>query len=229
MTNKNLIFDSEIFDKDAVLQKIKHKTRDPLATLESVEDLETFGRVLINNAPWRTVIVNFQMPDFWETNGAGLEDFVNNVRKCQETPFIFIGVTGYKNHISTLTKLGLVLTHKDYNGIHIESLATTSNGIQKSITKDDIVNVVCRYYDIPVEKLFEKIRKRNIVKARHISIYLSRMFIDESLHDTGQFFGGRDHTTVIHSCKTVKDLMDTEELYRGEVMLLREEIELLRG
>ena len=70
--------------------------------------------------------------------------------------------------------------------------------------------MVCEYFDVPYDKLLQKTRKREIVQARQITMYLAKAFTKNSLKTIGEHFGGRDHTTVIHTCQTVKDLMDTD-------------------
>ena len=68
--------------------------------------------------------------------------------------------------------------------------------------------------------------KREIVQARQITMYLAKAFTKNSLKTIGEHFGGRDHTTVIHSCQTVKDLMDTDSLFRENVMELQQKVQL---
>jgi chromosomal replication initiator protein len=96
----------------------------------------------------------------------------------------------------------------------------------KEITIDNIQKMVCEYYDVPYEKLQQKTRKREIVQARQITMYLAKAFTKNSLKTIGEHFGGRDHTTVIHSCQTVKDLMDTDNLFRESVMELQQKVQL---
>src|SRR6201746_247589 len=96
----------------------------------------------------------------------------------------------------------------------------------KEITIDTIQKMVCEYFDVPYEKLLQKTRKREIVQARQITMYLAKAFTKNSLKTIGEHFGGRDHTTVIHSCQTVKDLMDTDSLFRENVMELQQKVQL---
>jgi chromosomal replication initiator protein len=96
----------------------------------------------------------------------------------------------------------------------------------KEITIETIQKMVCDFFDVPYDKLLEKTRKREVVQARQITMYLAKMFTKNSLKTIGEHFGGRDHTTVIHSFQTVKDLMDTDLLYRESVMELQQKIQL---
>lgn len=96
----------------------------------------------------------------------------------------------------------------------------------KEITIDAIQKMVCEYFAVPYDKLLQKTRKREIVQARQITMYLVKAFTKNSLKTIGEHFGGRDHTTVIHSCQTVKDLMDTDSLFRENVMELTQKVQL---
>ncbi|MFM2363375.1 MAG: chromosomal replication initiator protein DnaA [Sphingobacteriales bacterium] len=96
----------------------------------------------------------------------------------------------------------------------------------KEITIDTIQKMVCDYFDVPFDKLLQKTRKREIVQARQITMYLAKAFTKNSLKTIGEHFGGRDHTTVIHSCQTVKDLMDTDNMFRENVMELQQKVQL---
>ncbi|MFN5428320.1 MAG: chromosomal replication initiator protein DnaA, partial [Bacteroidota bacterium] len=96
----------------------------------------------------------------------------------------------------------------------------------KEITIEAIQKMVCEYFDVSYDKLLHKTRKREIVQARQITMYLAKAFTKNSLKNIGEHFGGRDHTTVIHSCQTVKDLMDTDSFFRENVMELTQKVQL---
>jgi len=96
----------------------------------------------------------------------------------------------------------------------------------KEITIENIQKMVCEYFDVPYEKLQQKTRKREIVQARQITMYLAKAFTKNSLKTIGEHFGGRDHTTVIHSCQTVKDLMDTDSVFKENVLELTQRVQL---
>ena len=96
----------------------------------------------------------------------------------------------------------------------------------KEITIDAIQKMVCEYYGVNYDKLLHKTRKREIVQARQITMFLAKSFTKNSLKTIGEHFGGRDHTTVIHSCQTVKDLMDTDSVFRENVMEVTQKVQL---
>lgn len=80
-----------------------------------------------------------------------------------------------------------------------------------------IQDVVCGYFNITQDQFLSKTRKREIVQARQIAMYLSRNLTKTSLSFIGQQIGGKDHATVLHACNTVSDLMDTDKAFRGYV------------
>ena len=99
--------------------------------------------------------------------------------------------------------------------------AITENLVGEEKTDLDIERVqksVCDYFNISREDLLSKSRKRQIVQARQIAMYLSRNLISNcSLAAIGQEIGGKDHATVLHACTTVSDLMATDKLFKKYV------------
>ncbi len=75
----------------------------------------------------------------------------------------------------------------------------------KEITIDGIISETSTYFNITIEQLTGANRSRNLVKARQISMYLCRELTDNSLPAIGNAYGGRDHSTVIHAIKQVKE------------------------
>lgn len=98
--------------------------------------------------------------------------------------------------------------------------------INKEITLDFIKNLVADHFKVPVEKLGGKTRKRQFVIARQLSMYLAKQLTDKSLKAIGEMFGGRDHSTVIYSIKTVQDLMETDLVFKDTVAELEKKIRL---
>jgi chromosomal replication initiator protein len=98
--------------------------------------------------------------------------------------------------------------------------------INKEITVEYIQELVANHFDVPVERLGSKTRKRQVVIARQLSMYLAKKLTDKSLKTIGEIFGGRDHSTVIYSCRTVQDLMETDKLYSETVTELEKKVKL---
>lgn len=98
--------------------------------------------------------------------------------------------------------------------------------MSREVSIDFIQKAVCDYFDVPVDKLREKTRKRAIVQARQLSMYLSKGFTKNSLKSIGKHFGGRDHSTVIHSCQAIQNLMDTDSKFKENVEDLTKKIQM---
>jgi chromosomal replication initiator protein len=98
--------------------------------------------------------------------------------------------------------------------------------INKEITVEYIQRLVAEHFSLPVEKLQGKTRKRQVVIARQLSMYLAKNLTDKSLKAIGATFGGRDHSTVIYSCRTVSDLMETDVIFKDTVSELEKKIKL---
>jgi chromosomal replication initiator protein len=96
----------------------------------------------------------------------------------------------------------------------------------KEISIEVIQKVVCEFYNIPVDTVKSKTRKREIVQARQIAMFFAKDFTKASLKNIGSHFGNRDHSTVIHACQTVNDLMDTDKKFRNDVDELTKRIKI---
>ena len=96
--------------------------------------------------------------------------------------------------------------------------------ISKQVTVENIKTLVAEYFDMPVEKLQSKTRKRSIVIARQLSMFLAKKLTNNSLKAIGAKFGGRDHSTVIYSCNAVQDLMDTDVVFKDTVQDLEKKV-----
>jgi chromosomal replication initiator protein len=84
----------------------------------------------------------------------------------------------------------------------------------KEVTIDYIQKVICEYFNIPVDSINSKTRKREIVQARQLSMYFSKKHTKSSLASIGQQCGNKDHATVLHACRTVNNLVETDKQFR---------------
>ncbi|TAE39821.1 MAG: chromosomal replication initiator protein DnaA [Sphingobacteriales bacterium] len=96
----------------------------------------------------------------------------------------------------------------------------------KEISMEYIQKLVCEYFEVPVEMVKSKTRKREIVQARQISMYLAKGHTKTSLKSIGAFFGGRDHSTVIYACQTVEDLIDTDKKFKTYVQDIQKKLKM---
>ena len=96
----------------------------------------------------------------------------------------------------------------------------------KEISIEYIQKLVCDFFGIGVDQVKSKTRKREIVQARQISMYFSKDLTKSSLKTIGMHFGGRDHSTVIHACQTVNDLIETDKKFKSDVEELSKRIKI---
>ena len=88
---------------------------------------------------------------------------------------------------------------------------------KRELSIEYISKVVCDYFSMPVDVLQAKTRKREIVQARQIAMYFSKSLTKYSLASIGAQIGSKDHATVLHACKTVNNLKDTDKNFRQYV------------
>ncbi len=84
----------------------------------------------------------------------------------------------------------------------------------REVSIDYIQKVVCDYFELPIEMLKSKTRKREVVQARQISMYFSKKMTKSSLASIGAHCGGKDHATVLHACRTVLNLSETDKQFK---------------
>ena len=85
----------------------------------------------------------------------------------------------------------------------------------KEISIDYIQKVVCDYFGLPVDQIHTKTRKREVVQARQVAMYFSKKHTKSSLATIGMQCGNKDHATVLHACKTIANLIDTDKQFRS--------------
>jgi chromosomal replication initiator protein len=88
---------------------------------------------------------------------------------------------------------------------------------QKEITIDHIVKVVCDYYNIELDTFNSAKRTRDVAQARQVAMYLAKQHTKAPLTVIGSSIGGRNHATVLHSCKAVSDMMDTDKVFKSQI------------
>ena len=101
--------------------------------------------------------------------------------------------------------------------------------VSREVSIDYIQKTVCEFFEVPQEQLKEKTRKRAIVQARQLSMFLAKSYTKNSLKVIGKHFGGRDHSTVIHSCQAVQNLIDTDLDFKEQVDEIEKKIQMSIG
>ena len=90
---------------------------------------------------------------------------------------------------------------------------------------EDILRIVSRHYKVPRNELLSSRRSRDVVRPRQIAMYLAKSLTSRSLPEIGRRFGGRDHTTVLHSVRKVEQMMKDDGDLCQEIELLKRMLE----
>lgn len=88
----------------------------------------------------------------------------------------------------------------------------------KLVSIENIQKTVAEYYKIKMAELLSKKRNRFLARARQIAMALAKELTHHSLPEIGDAFGGRDHTTVLHACRKVKDLLESDMTFKEDYM-----------
>jgi chromosomal replication initiator protein len=194
-------------------------------------DLDGMEERLISRFKWG-LSADLQSPDL-ETRMAILE-----VKTTQEgielpqdvTEFICYNIKSNIRELEGVLISLIAQSSLNRRGIDLslakEVIKSFVQNINKEITVEFITNLVAEYFKVPLDKLQGGTRKRNIVIARQLSMYLAKNMTNASLKAIGENLGGRDHSTVIHSCKAVQDLMDTDLIFKDTVTDLEKKIRM---
>ena len=85
------------------------------------------------------------------------------------------------------------------------------------LTVDDILERVCNHYNVTTQQVLSRSRKRDYVAARQVSMYFAQKYTKMPASRIGQLIGGRDHSTVIHSCSTIEQRLKVDKAFVAEV------------
>ena len=88
---------------------------------------------------------------------------------------------------------------------------------KNDLTIDHIQQIIADYFNLDIESLHSKTRKRNVVQARQLAMFFSKKYTKNSLSTIGSQIGQRDHATVLHACKTVENLIETDRAFKKYV------------
>jgi len=195
------------------------------------KDLKGVSERLINRFKWG-LTADITPPDF-ETRLAILEEKIgDDIHKVPKKVMEYICFNIKKNIRELEGVLISLMAHANLNDKEID-INLAKEVVQKFITQENktvsvhnIAKLVAEHFDVPLEKLNSKTRKRDIVIARQLSMFLAKNYTESSLKTIGHNFGGKDHSTVIYSIKTVQNLMDTDEVFRDTVEELEKKVEM---
>ncbi len=114
------------------------------------------------------------------------------------------------------------------NEIDLKLTKSVINKIVKNTKREININyiqeIVSKFFNISIEQMKDKARRKEIVIARQVAMYFSKDFTNNSLKSIGFHFGGRDHSTVIHAVQSVNDMIDTDSIFRKNIKEINKRI-----
>ncbi|MCM1178351.1 MAG: chromosomal replication initiator protein DnaA [Bacteroidales bacterium] len=188
----------------------------------SPAELQSFEERLLSRLKWG-LSVELQIPDFaTRLQMLKARSFREGIMLKEEV-LVYLATrikTNFRELEGALISLiaNATLNHREATVALAEELVGKIVGEDKNeITIDKVQNVVCDYFNISRDLLLSKTRKRQIVQARQIAMYMTRNHMSCSLATIGAQTGGKDHATVLHACNTVADLMTTDKTFKQYV------------
>ncbi|MEK7117239.1 MAG: helix-turn-helix domain-containing protein, partial [Patescibacteria group bacterium] len=113
------------------------------------------------------------------------------------------------------------LKKREVNINEIKELIKNNVKQKKTLSYKEVVKIVSEFYKIDEESIYEKTRRKEVIKPRQIIMYILREDFSISYPSIGEKMGGRDHTTVIHSCEKIKKDIKLDDVLLGEIQQIR--------
>mgnify|MGYP000957630576 FL=1 len=178
----------------------------------------------------RGLTTDIQPPDF--------ETRIAILKKKAETDGVFLDNTIAEfiaeNITSNIRELeGSLIRLLAYSSLHgadislemaADVLGDTIRKTSRFITIESIQKLVSEHFNIPHDLISGESRRKEVALARHIAIYLSKQFTASSLKTIGLHFGGRDHSTVIHSIKYIEQRINEDPLFSKDISSLSQRV-----
>jgi chromosomal replication initiator protein len=172
---------------------------------------------------------DIQTPEF-ETRMAILCSKAERAGHVIDTPYLEMIAQRVQRNIRELEgALTRVMAYSQLRGMPldaalVEAALTDFSLSSPTITPDRILAVVAEDCDVPEDQLLGRSRRQEIALARQMAMYLMREETKASLPQIGTVLGGRDHTTVMHGCAKIADLLDVDESLRQMIAAMRSKL-----
>ncbi len=195
------------------------------------KDLKGLNERLISRFQWG-LTTDIQPPDF-ETRIAILKNKSESygITLANEIlEYIALNITSNIRElegclIKLLANASLSSKQVDFDLVKktVKEISTTK---RVDVSIDFITRVVCEFFTVEENKVREKNRRKEVVLARQVAMYLSKQLTKSSLKTIGLHFGGRDHSTVIHSYNNIEQMLSKDNSLREKVSTIKNKIEL---
>lgn len=183
-------------------------------------DYETRLAILQNKCSEQQILMPPEVLDFIAYN------VHHSIRELEGVLLQAIAQTRLENVTPTVKSVGTILRRLDRNG---DIKGVTKEQMEEKLSvrnADDIINMVADYYRIPSSELRGTIRKREIMLPRQICMYLIYEILGHSYDTIGDYFSGRNHTTVLHSYNKIKSRIGRDSKMLQDIHALKKEMGL---
>ncbi|TSC61683.1 MAG: chromosomal replication initiation protein [Parcubacteria group bacterium Gr01-1014_48] len=201
--NKQIVFSSDKHPSYLPDVESRLRSRFSAGMVVEITAPETESRVAILRAKARQL--HFEVSD--ETIGYLSNLPENNIRQLE----------GILNTIFCQAQL----KQRELSLIEIKTLIKDTQKPRKAVSVKEVIKTVATFYHLDEEIIYEKTRRKEVVKPRQLIMYILREDLHVSYPTIGAKLGGRDHTTVIHSCDKVKNDLKTNNELVSEVEQIR--------
>jgi len=205
---KQLVFTSDKPPKeiDGIEDRIRTRLSSALPVEVQQPDLETRIAILKKKAIEKDIYLS--------------DDVVNLIAKCVKSNIREL--EGCLIKLGAVTSILKVDIDLEVAKEHLNLNEELEN--QKHITIETITKTVCNYFKIPLGDLRGKSKTKEVALPRQVSMYLINKLIKPTLKDNGQYFGGRDHSTVLHAINTIRDRIKLDSQLAQQVLDIEKQL-----
>lgn len=199
---KQLIFTSDKPPKeiDGIEERIRTRLSSALPVEIQQPDLETRIAILKKKAIEKDIYLS--------------DDVVNLIAKCVKSNIREL--EGCLIKLGAVTSILKVDIDLEVAKEHLKLNEELEN--QKNLTSDLVAKSVASYYKIPIGDIRGKAKTKEVALARQVAMYLINKLIKPTLKDNGQYFSGRDHSTVLHAINTIKDRIKVDNSLAQQIL-----------
>ncbi len=202
-TNRQLVFSSDKHPNFIPGLEDRLKSRFNQGMIIDIPTPDHESRMAILKA--KSLMSNVDLKsDILEFLAANIE---SNVRELEGVVNAIVCQTQLKNRPLSL--------------LEIKNLIKNNTKQKKNISTKDVIKLISDFYNISEDSVFDKTRKKEVVKPRQVIMYILREDFNISFPSIGDKLGGRDHTTVIHSCDKIKEDLKTDTVLMEEISQIR--------
>ncbi len=199
--NKQIIFSSDQHPTYIPHLEDRLKSRFSAGMIVDVQHPEYESRLAILRSKTDNFNISGEIIEYLASSTQG------NIRELEGLLNLIICQSQLKNRCVTPNELKVIIKNNTKQ--------------KKSISVKDVVKIVADFYEIDEQIIYEKTRRKEVVKPRQIIMYILRKDFSISYPSIGQKLGGRDHTTVIHSCEKIKNDLKKDNLLNQEIDQIR--------